>query len=395
MTQIRVNPQRATPQTHVLIIGVGHYRHLRGGQFENGAHMGLRVLTSPPVSAMSIARWILSGDGITEVGLHNPSAPLGTLEVLISAAQNEQLDHCGTNYNIERASLPNVKLAFDRWLTEIKQHPNNIGMIYFCGHGITGTRNEQILLLDDHGESENRPFETGSFDLSNTIRALCRKVEAPLYVFVDACRTYADEFGMAIGSNPDALLHDGVRTKYINTGLTHISSATDNKSAYGSSNEISRFTAALRMALTGYCGDGKPGTRDWFVNGHALSMAMPKLLDLMNRESRNSEPQLCNPYTAGTVDAPLHVINHLPIVKVEIELSPEQHCLNSHYEIRHSSDQSIAAITGGKTKGVWKAETPKGIYEVKICSQHDQEHYKNCSEHLDPPLFRLPLEVQP
>jgi hypothetical protein len=97
----------------------------------------------------------------------------------------------------------------------------------------------------------------------------------------------------------------------------------------------------------------------------------------------------------STVDAPLHVINHLPIVKVEIELSPEQHCLNSHYEIRHSSDQSIAAITGGKTKGVWKAETPKGIYEVKICSQHDQEHYKNCSEHLDPPLFRLPLEVQP
>ena len=58
MTRIRLRPANDTPGTHVLIIGVGYYRHLRGGpEPRNKGHMGLNVLGSPPVSAMHLARW--------------------------------------------------------------------------------------------------------------------------------------------------------------------------------------------------------------------------------------------------------------------------------------------------------------------------------------------------
>ncbi|SOZ75390.1 hypothetical protein CBM2613_U40006 [Cupriavidus taiwanensis] len=47
-----------------------------------------------------------------------------------------------------------------------------MGVLYFCGHGVMGNGPEHILLLDDYGANRNRPFQTGSFDLSNTARAV-------------------------------------------------------------------------------------------------------------------------------------------------------------------------------------------------------------------------------
>ncbi|MEM5433548.1 hypothetical protein CBM2626_U50005 [Cupriavidus taiwanensis] len=44
MTQIRLRPIDETRGTHVLIIGVGYYRHLRGGpEPRSWVHLGLNV----------------------------------------------------------------------------------------------------------------------------------------------------------------------------------------------------------------------------------------------------------------------------------------------------------------------------------------------------------------
>jgi hypothetical protein len=394
MTQIRLRPIDETPGTHVLIIGVGYYRHLRGGpEPRSGVHLGLNVLQSPPVSAIHLARWILDGNDAPSGGLHNPNAPLTTLEILVSSEQGEQLNAAGAMHDIERASLPLVQTGFDRWLDEVQRHSNNVGVLYFCGHGVMGNGPEHILLLDDHGANRNRPFQTGSFDLSNTVRALWRQVPAQLYIFVDACRTYSRRVGERLSSRPAALLDDGASSANVNRGTTWIESTTEGEPAYGDSNGLSRFTAALLQALGGYCGAPQPGTPNWLVNGSALAQAMPKLLAMVNKE-RGGEPQSCTPHPSGAVDAPLHVTTEVPKVKVEIELTPEVLRVISSYEIHNLVDSTVPPLTGGLSEGIWRTETSKGMYEVRIASVMHQP-YASGAQYLEPPLYHLPVEVQP
>ncbi|WP_290601893.1 caspase family protein [Janthinobacterium sp.] len=393
MTQIRLRSADDMPGTHVLIIGVGYYRHLRGGpEQRNKVHLGLNVLSSPPISAMRLARWLIDGDGAGS-GLHNPRAPLTTLEVLVSSEQSEQLNAAGVAYSIERASLPLVQAGFDRWIDEVQRHANNVGMIYFCGHGVMGNGPEHILLLDDHGANGNRPFQTGSFDLSNTVRALWRQVPAQLYVFVDACRTYSRGIGERLGARPAPLLDDGLSSANVNRGTTWIESTTEGELAYGDSVGISRFTDALLQALDGYCGVPQPGTANWHVNGSALTQAMPKLLAMVNKE-RGGDPQSCTPHPSGAVDAPLHITAMVPKVRVEIELSPEALRMKSRYEIHNLADTSAPPITGGQADGIWCTEANKGMYEVRIdCASH--QPYASGVQYLEPPHYHLPVEVQP
>src|SRR5215471_11458878 len=140
MTQIRIGPAATAPATHVLIIGVGYYRHLLDGPEPRGrgVHRGLSVLESPPISAEKLARWVLGTDNSPGGGLNNPATPLATLEVLISSRNPVSLDVNGTSYAVERATLPAVQKAFDRWLAEVRTNAKNVGIFYFCGHGLIG-----------------------------------------------------------------------------------------------------------------------------------------------------------------------------------------------------------------------------------------------------------------
>lgn len=392
MTQIRLRPDDDAPGTHVLIIGVGYYRHLRGGpEPRNRVHMGLNVLSSPPVSAMHLARWMINDNGAAGGGLHNPNAPLTTLEILVSSESGEQLTAAGALHAIDRASLPLVQAGFDRWLEEVQRHPNNVGVLYFCGHGVMGNGPEHILLLDDHGANGNRPFQTGSFDLSNTLRALWRQVQAQLYVFIDACRTYDRRVGDRLGSRPAALLDEGASSANINRGTTWIESTSEAQPAYGDSNGVSRFTDALLRALDGYCGVPQPGSPNWLINGSALAQAMPKLLAMVNKE-RSGEPQACAPHPSGAEDLPLHVTTQVPKVKVEIELTPEALRVSSSYSIHNLIDATVPPITGGEAEGIWRTEAHKGMYEVRIASEMHQP-YASGAQYFEPPHYHLPVEV--
>lgn len=389
MTQIRLLPPSDAPGTHVLIIGVGYYQHLRGGpDMRNGVHMGLGILESPPISAMRLARWMV-GDEAAAGGLNNPNAPLTTLEILVSSRHEERLNVAGVPHEIERASLPQVQNGFDRWLEEIQSHPNNVGVLYFCGHGVMGNGPEHILLLDDYGSVKNRPFQTGSFDLPNTVRALWRQVRAQLYIFIDACRTYERRVSDLMGARPAPLLGDSASTANINRGTTQIESAGEGLPAYGDANGVSRFTDALLQALNGYCGAPQPGTPFWLVNGSALSQTVPKLLAIVNKE-RGGEPQACTPHSSGAVDLPLHQTTQVPKVKVEIELSPEALRVQSHYEIHNLIDKTIPPIIGGQVADIWRTEADKGMYEIHITSR---KIYTSGIQYFEPPYYHLPVEV--
>jgi hypothetical protein len=91
MTQIRIKPAGTAPATHVLVVGVGYYKHLLDGpEPRKRVHLGLSVLESPPISAEKFTRWLLGLDGGS--GLNNPQAPLATVEVLISSRNPVSFD---------------------------------------------------------------------------------------------------------------------------------------------------------------------------------------------------------------------------------------------------------------------------------------------------------------
>lgn len=391
MTQIRLRPADENPGTHILIIGVGDYLHLRGGsQASTTSHLGLSVLSSPPISAMHLVKWMI-GDP-DAAGLNNPNAPLATLEIFVSSRTGESLDVNGLSHTIERASSPLVTAGFDRWLVEVKRNPRNVGILYFCGHGLMGPSGEQILLLEDHGTAPNRPFAAGSFDISATIRSLLRHVEAQLYVFIDACRKYSSELGGQIGSGPNSLLSGGNLTEVVNRGMTKIESTGDGEEAYGDENGVSRFTEALLQALQGYCGVPEPGSQRWLINGGALAQAMPKLLALVNTE-RGGRRQSCTPCPSGAVDEPLHITMQIPKVKVEIDLSPEVMRTVSQFLLTSVVDATMPQITGGLINEIWRTEVQKGVYEVRIASANLQP-YASGQQYFEPPLYRLPVEIR-
>lgn len=397
MTQLRIRPAGAAPATHVLVIGVGQYRHLLGGPEprKRGAHLGLRVLQSPPLSAEKFVHWCLGAAGAAETGLNNPNAPLATIEVLISSVQPISFVVAGNAIAAEGATSERVGAGFDRWLDEVQADPRNVGIVYFCGHGVTGNGPEQYLLLEDHATSQNRPFQTGSFDMTSTLRALLRTVPAQLYVFVDACRTYDRRLSSRMAGGPGPLLDEPASTQNVNRGTMLVEATGEGEPAYGDSADVSRFTAALLLALQGYCGVAQAGTSDWLVNGEALSQSIRKLLAWVNKQRTGAE-QSCTPHPSGPSDAALHVRANPPIVKVEIEVIPSAHVADADYRMSDLVRKGAAPVEGALDGGVWKAEALKGQYAIHVLSrQRSFREFRREAEYVDPPTYRLPVPVGP
>src|SRR5262249_4049056 len=124
--------------THALVIGVGSYPYLVGG---NGPltddNEGLRQLTSPPVSARAFADWLVTS-------FSNPDKPLASVALLISEANNVVDGNTSTylnpktnvSHDLERAQIDTVAKAVDEWQTRADSRVDNMTIFYFCGHGI-------------------------------------------------------------------------------------------------------------------------------------------------------------------------------------------------------------------------------------------------------------------
>jgi Caspase domain len=187
-----------SPSTHVLAIGVGRYPHLLGGEAALAANpLGLRQLTSPPVSLRAVSDWFMRPlIHAGQVGFVNEDAPLGTLHAVASAFQSVEVLTPNGLIGAPPATMANIEAAFASWLQCLKRNPSNLGVFYFCGHGIMVS--DHYLLAEDFGAGLN-PWSK-AFDISNTIRAVEREVGGALYFFIDACREVSRELALSVGA---------------------------------------------------------------------------------------------------------------------------------------------------------------------------------------------------
>lgn len=259
------------PGTHVFIVGVGRYDYLRGGKkgpIDRDGGMG--QLTSSPVSAAAMLNWCITS-------LHNPRAPLMSIEMLMSES-DERVRYPGSDgsdIEIDDANLRNFEQAAKAWFERANSHPDNVAVFYFCGHGLGDGMSTQ-LLLSNYGESARPLRDAINFNGFRMAMHSCQ-AKSQIY-FIDACRVVDS----ALLIDPHNLGESGLGV--VNPMRTHRGSnpvffaARNGRQAFGDPGQVSSFTAALLSAL---CKHGVRRNRyqEWAVTPQALQQAVAALMD--------------------------------------------------------------------------------------------------------------------
>jgi hypothetical protein len=377
------------PGTHVLAIGVGCYPHLLGGTKALADRpLGLRQLQSPPVSLEAVLDWFLRPSFVPgSVGFANPSAPLASVEAVVSTDAPLALESHAVTPAMDAATRENIQGAFEAWLARLKSHEDNVGVFYFCGHGIMVA--DHYLLAEDFGRSNAQPW-SHAFDISNTIRAIEREVSGAVFFFIDSCREIARDVAMTLGADPNALLAVDLAKNVARKSVTAIYATGEGELAFApQGGQVSRFTSALLCALSGYCGIKRPGTATWNVDGEGLATAVRQLLEFEARDHASAR-QVSEQSVHG-MSVPLLQLVATPKVKVELDLLPGN--LRTLYELY------LQSITGPRfvqpfLNQVFQVEVPRGFYEV---GAHDPAGALpaviHAEEELYPPIYTLTMQA--
>jgi hypothetical protein len=372
----------ADPAVHVLAIGVGHYPHLLDG---DGApaekSLGLGQLDSPPLSAKAFVEWFLKRQG-------NCAVPLGTIEALISATAPMSLGLPGSELAVEGATRANVQRAFNAWLARVATHRENLGVLYFCGHGVMVA--DHYLLLEDFGADAGLPW-ANAFNVTVTLRAVEQKVRGSLYVFLDACRAVATDIALTYGANPPPLLAPTITDEVLRRSTCVIRATGEGQLAFGDNGQVSRYTTALVDALSGYCGVQPPGIETWNVDGEVLGHAVRKLLERGWPAVSDGTEQVSEQVVSGTPE-PLLCLSQPPQVHVRLDLAPT--------EMRQVSKMYMLSLQGDAPrehdghKGAYVADVPGGVYMVGARALDNQFVEYRITQTVAPPWYPLTMKAQ-
>jgi hypothetical protein len=382
------------PGTHVLAIGVGSYPYLLGGSKRlANKPLGLKQLQSPPVSLKAVLDWFLAPVFVQgSAGFVNPTAPVVSVEALVSAHDTFMVDTPAGALAVEAATRQNIQDAFEAWLQRLKSHPDNIGVFYFCGHGVMVS--DYYLLAEDFGRSNMQPWAQ-AFDISTTIRAVERQVPGSVFYFLDACREIARDVAMTLGADPSALLFADLNNKVVCKSVTAIYATGEGELAFApQGGQVSRFTSALLCAMSGYCGIKAPGAATWNVDGESIATAVRQLLEFeaLNSSGKTAAGKQVSEQSVRGSSVPLLRLTTAPKVKVWLDLSPSQR--RALYELYLQSAKG-GRVAQTLMDQVFRIEVPRGFYEV---GAHDPAgalpSVVHPEEELVPPMYTLTLQSQ-
>jgi Caspase domain len=372
------NRRRRGPQTHILVIGVGGYRHLIGGprpMRDPLAYGGLEQLSSPPVSAVAMRDRLLA----TEPDAWR--APLGSVDLLISPHPEDPWP-AEQGVTFTEPTAGNIKQAFDRWMTRSDSDSGNVAVLYFCGHGLQG--DEQYVLASDFGANEHRAWEN-AIAIDSTIKGLWHCKARTQCVFVDACRqgTIATQASPRIDA--PALRNfssaEPVRVEY----PLVLKAVDEGLRAFGRPREASYFTQALLKSVLGGAAEEEDGTGDWVVTTGSLAFKFDKVLAIV-------APHLTPPRPDPGRSVELYRPPKPPSVDLTVGCEPPDALETARLVCRHQRKQF--ARERAPLKERWTLEVEAGYYEVE--AQFEGGPYRPGKELLlaDPPRRSRDVNVQ-
>lgn len=380
------------PSTHVLAIGVGRYPYLLEGDGQLAAKpLGLKQLKSPPVSVKALVDWFLAPTLVPgSVGFTNSAAPLGTVFALASASQPVTIDAINGPVILDSATKVNIEDAFSLWLNAVKRNDANIGVFYFCGHGVMVS--DHYLLAEDFGSGLQ--VWTKAFDISSTIRGIEREVDGALYFFLDACREVSRDLALSVGANPIGLMQADLAKKVSRKSSACITATGEGQLAFAPlGGQVSRFTKAMLRALSGFAGTKSAGRPSWEVDGETLASAVRQILEHdweKAADMKANSPQVCEQIING-ISVPLLRLQAAPKVSVEINYLPET--LRSQYQLYLKSSHTHVVQT--KENKCLVADVPMGVYTVGAEDPEGKlQPDVRLDEDLRPPRYNLELGAQ-
>ena len=265
MTLLKNGPDDGQPGVHALVIGIGRYPRLVGGEKKPvfGNAQGMGQLSSPPVSAAAIASWLLKEHSIS-------GCPLKSLDVLASGAA-QFVDDTGQPVTPEAAEMEHVKAAIKAWKVRANAHAGNVMVLYFCGHGVS-TGAENSLLMEDFGEDEDDPF-SAAIDMVKLLTGM-RRCQASRQVYlIDACRTVSEDYLKQYANSGVGIVDATAHTNLGAVQQAVVWSTTLGAQAFGLAGQPSLFASAMLKALQGAAGT-IDDNGDWVVRPLSLKAGL-------------------------------------------------------------------------------------------------------------------------
>jgi hypothetical protein len=343
------------PATHAILIGVGAYPHLLGGKKElTPDHENMGQLTSPPVSAHELAKWLLKS-------FHHPEKPLATISLLVSQAKPEPFENpdTGKRTKLEVADWNNVALAIYDWLGRGNFDPDNLLIFYFCGHGM-GAGEETALLLSDYGANRHASLD-GAIDFRRFRLGMQRGCKATEQCFfIDACRTETKTLEEAKSAGRPVVQPGTRPTSWpeIRSAPVFYSAMAGHK-AYSLPGFPSIYTKALLDSLQGFAAEEEG--EGWRVNTQRLGQAIDHLV-----KRRALDIKMVKPPTAEQpTSIPLHTLRKLPKAMVYVTTNPpdQLRTLRLSYTCPPGNGTPTSLPTAGRKDREIVLELQAGYYE--------------------------------
>ncbi len=301
--------ENTDPGTHALVIGVGRYPHLAGGERPVPDSDGMKQLTSPPISARAVANWLLAEH-------HDPRRPLASLTLLLSEQTPAPFTNPRTQvaHDVDGATIDDIVTAVRQWKARGDGNVDNRLVFYFCGHGVAQGDDMSLLASDVFADTDN-PLN-GALDFTSLMKGLKRCRASQQVFFVDACRASSDvlieQSGSFAGQVP---LGPGLRPRDLPRRLHLPYYATlGGDRSHARHGQVSLFTEALLKGLRGAGSDDPEG--EWQVTTIRLHEAIDHFM---------KEPQFAGAFAGvqvpNVMEMPvfdLHQLPGAPIVPVYV-----------------------------------------------------------------------------
>jgi hypothetical protein len=377
------------PATHALVIGVGAYPHLLGGNGAlSGDNEGLGQLTSPPFSARAFADWLIKD-------FCNPAKRLASVALLVSEADNVLAGktskyvnpQTGVCHDLERAKIDTIADAVGDWKARADGNDENMTLFYFCGHGIAQAA-DAALLTEDFGAKPDDAL-AGAIDFRKFHLGMNRCAASQQCYFVDACRASSDmliENREYAGRPLVQIVKNARRGKPSRQGPVFYASLGGDL-AYARPNKPSVFTEALIRSFKGAGSDDEDG--DWRVTTTRLLDALDYY---MRQEFDGGGKQVQIPATGDQSKVQIHYVQ-TPAIPVEVWCKPDGATAHADLACLHGGVKKSGRPPTNEKR--WLIELQPGEYEFKATFPGNQYRDATAKQYVRPAYRVISLQVQP
>lgn len=349
----------ASPGTHALVVGIGRYPHLLGGDTPSQHSDGMKQISSPPLSARAFATWLIGE-------YHHTAKPIASVALLLSEAAPAPFDNVktGTSGDVLEASIANLTAAVTAWKQRADSSPDNRLVFYFCGHGISEGE-DMSLLAGDFNPDDGNPLNQ-ALDFSKLRHGLKKCAASEQLFFVDACRASSDvlisQSGAAFAGQVPLL--PGMRPLELPRLLSVPYYATlAGDLSHARPDSVSLFTQALLRGLRGAGSDDPEG--DWRVTTSRLQEAIDHFLKQPVFAGKVAGVQV--PVVGELPVFDLHELTAAPIVPVYVGCSPPEVNATAEFVCRQAGSErlrrAVADVDSEDPQAEWAFDLEFGEYE--------------------------------